>query len=220
MRLLPPTKNCKICFKEIKIDDMCRLFDKDICICQQCQKLIEPKFISFKASGYKALAFYDYNEFIKQQIYLFKGCFDYEMKDIFLNLFIKEIKLYYSRYVVIPIPSYSKDDEIRDFNHVVEVYKNIGVRLLPIIEKTAHFKQAENSAKKRQDIKKHLALKEQVDLSKQRVLLVDDIYTTGSTMAASIKLIEKLNPKEIRVLVLAKTNDKDYKKPNTNNSLH
>jgi competence protein ComFC len=199
---------------------MCRLFDKDICICQQCQKLIEPKFIGFKASGYKALAFYDYNEFIKQQIYLFKGCFDYEMKDVFLNLFIKETKLYYSRYVVIPIPSYSKDDEIRGFNHVVEVFKNLGVKLLPIIEKTAHFKQAENSAKKRQDIKKHLALKEQVDLSKQRVLLVDDIYTTGSTMAASIKLIEKLNPKEIRVLVLAKTNDKDYKKPNTNNSLH
>lgn len=199
---------------------MCRLFDSNICLCHQCQKLIEPKFISFKANGYKALAFYDYDEFIKKQIYLFKGCFDYEMKDVFLNLFIKEIKLYYTRYVVIPIPSYIKDDEIRGFNHVVEVYKNLGLKLLPILEKTSHFKQAENSAKTRQDIKKHLALKEKVDLSKQRVLLVDDIYTTGSTIAASIKLIEQLKPKEIRVLVLAKTNDKEYKKPNTKHSLH
>ena len=213
---MPPIKNCKICFKEIKIDDICRLFDWNICLCQQCQKMLKPKFVSFKVDGYKGLAFYDYDEFIKKQIYLYKGCFDYEMKDVFLNLFIKEIKLYYRGYTIIPVPSYQKDDEIRGFNHVVEVYKNLDLKMLPIIVKTSHFKQAENNAKTRQDIKKHLALKEQVDFSKTRVLLVDDIYTTGSTIRSAINLIEKLHPKEMRVLVLAKTKDKSKNKSNTN----
>ena len=62
-----------------------------------------------------------------------------------------------------------------------------------------------------------MALKENVSLENHDVLIVDDIYTTGSTMKAAINLVEKLNPKEIKVLVLAKTRDKDYKKVNTNN---
>ena len=142
------------------------------------------------------------------------------MKDIFLNLFIKELKIYFSGYKVIPIPSYKKDDELRGFNHVVEVFKMIGLDVLQIIEKTEHFKQAEKSAKERQSIKKYLQLNTENSLKKDRVLIVDDIYTTGSTMKAAINLVEKLNPKEIKVLVLAKTKNKEDKKSNTKQSLH
>ena len=142
------------------------------------------------------------------------------MKDIFLNLFIKELKIYFSGYKVIPIPSYKKDDELRGFNHVVEVFKMIDLDVLQIIEKTEHFKQAEKSAKERQSIKKYLQLNTEKSLKQDRVLIVDDIYTTGSTMKAAINLVEKLNPKEIKVLVLAKTKNKEDKKSNTKQSLH
>lgn len=192
----------------MKIDDICRLFDRDICICPSCQKELEPRFISFKTNGHKGMAFYEYSEYIKKLIYLYKGCFDYEMKDVFLNLFIKEIKAYYKGYKIIPAPSFYKDDEIRGFNHVIEVFKSMGLKIYPIIEKTSHFKQAEKGSKERQQIKNHLILKSNKSLSKEKVLIVDDIYTTGSTIRAMINLIEKLNPKAIRVLVLAKTKDK------------
>ena len=166
------------------------------------------------------MSLYDYSEFIKQQIYLFKGCSDYEMKDIFLNLFIKELKTYYKGYKIIPIPSYKKDDELRGFNHVVEVFKQMGLDLYQVIEKTEHFKQAEKSAKERQSIKKYLQLNNMKQLTKDRVLIVDDIYTTGATMKAAINLVEKLNPREIKVLVLAKTKNKEDQKSNTKQSLH
>lgn len=166
------------------------------------------------------MSLYDYSEFIKQQIYLFKGCSDYEMKDIFLNLFIKELKIYYKGYKIIPIPSYKNDDEIRGFNHVVEVFKQMGLDLYQVIEKTEHFKQAKKSAKERQSIKKYLQLNNTKQLTKNRVLIVDDIYTTGATIKAAINLVEKLNPKEIKVLVLAKTKNKEDQKSNTKQSLH
>ena len=166
------------------------------------------------------MALYEYSEFIKKQIYLFKGCYDYEMKDIFLNLFIKELKIYFSGYRIIPIPSYKKDDELRGFNHVVEVFKQMGLEVYQIIEKTEHFKQAEKGAKERQSIKKYLQLNTDKSLKKDKVLIVDDIYTTGATINAAIKLVETLDPKEIRVLVLAKTKNKDEKKSNTKHSLH
>ena len=187
---------------------MCRLFDKDVCICPSCQYELQPCFISFKVEGYNALAFYEYSPFIKNITYLYKGCFDYEMKDVFLNLFIKEIKRLYRGYKIIPAPSYKQDDENRGFNHVIEVFNQMGLDILPIIDKVAHFKQAENSAKKRKEIGKYLKFNAQPDLSKTKVLIVDDIYTTGSTIKAIVNMVEKLNPRSIKVLVLAKTKPK------------
>ena len=149
---------------------------------------------------------------MKNLIYLFKGCSDYEMKDVFLNLFIKELSIRYKGYKIVPIPSYKEDDELRGFNHVNEVYKMMKLQMLPILEKTEHFKQALKGAKRRKEIHKFLCLNTNKSLEKKKILIVDDIYTTGSTMKAAINLVEKLNPKEIRVLVLAKTKSKDTTK--------
>ena len=193
---------------------MCRIFDKDICVCSNCQNELEPLFIKFKVDGYKAVSIYEYTPFIKNLFYTYKGCFDYELNEAFLNMFYKEIRLKYRGYKVIPIPSYKEDDDKRGFNHVVESFKKLNLEALPIIEKTAHHKQADRTALERAEIYKYLCLKSHQKLEKDKVLIVDDIYTTGATMKAAINLIEKLNPKEIRVLVLAKTNDKLYKKVN------
>ena len=138
------------------------------------------------------------------------------MREVFLNLYYKELKILYSGFIAIPIPSFKEDDEIRGFNHVVEAFNFLGLEMMPIIVKTAHHKQAEKTAKKRKEINKFLALSKNPDLTNKKVLLVDDIYTTGSTIRSAINLIEKLHPKEIRVLVLAKTKDKSKNKSNTN----
>ena len=191
---------------------MCRLFDDDVCICPKCQDELDPKFVSFKVDGYKALAVYEYTPFIKNLIYLYKGCFDYELNETFLNLYIKEIKMRFHGYKIIPIPSYVEDDKKRGFNHVLEAFKKVGLEVLPIIEKTAHQKQADQTAKKRKEIGKYLAFKEKINLENTKVLIVDDIYTTGSTMRATINMVEKLDPKDIKVLVLAKTSDKGFEK--------
>ena len=199
------------------MDDMCHILDKDICICSKCQNEFDPKFVKFKVDGYKATSIYEYTPFIKNLIYTYKGCFDYELNEVFLTPFFKEIKAKYKGYKIIPAPSYKKDDEYRGFNHVVEVFKNLGLDILPIVVKTARHKQAENNSQKRKDIRKYLAINSGISLEKQKVLIVDDIYTTGATMKTMISLVEKLNPKVIKVLVLAKTRDKDYKKVNSNN---
>ena len=41
-------------------------------------------------------------------------------------------------------------------------------------------------------------------ITNQKILLVDDIYTTGSTVNECSKILKQANPKKIGVLVLAK----------------
>ena len=209
---MPPIRNCLICFKKVNITDFCRLFNAEIPICQACQTEMEPKFISFSVDGHKATSIYDYNPFIRKLIYQYKGCYDYELHKVFLDRYAKEIKLRYFDYVVIPIPSYKNEDEERGFNHVVETFKSLGVNMLNIIEKTEKHKQAVSTFNQRKEVYKYLELNSHPDLSKKKVLIVDDVYTTGSTMKAAIHLVEKLNPKKIDVLVVAKTRGKQLLK--------
>ena len=208
MRYLPPTRSCKICFKTIKETDFCRIFNSKIAICGACQKEMNPKYISFKINTYDGLSIYDYNPFIRQLIYQYKGCYDYELFDVFINSLYTELKLHYLNYALIPIPSFKNDDEERGFNHVKEIFKNLGLKTLDILEKTEKHKQATSSVEEREKVYKVLALKEKPDLRKTKVLIVDDIYTTGATMKSAINLLEKLNPKAIKVLVIAKTKPK------------
>ena len=177
---------------------------------------MEAKFIRFDIDGYKGRAIYEYNSFIQNLIYQYKGCCDYELFQVFMNPFFKEISLRYKGYKLIPAPSYKDDDEKRGFNHVIEAFKILGLDVLDIAIKTAHHKQAEKSKEQRKDIRKYLMLKEHPDLSKEKVLIVDDIYTTGATIRSLINMVEKLNPKKICVLVLAKTRNKLHNKTNTN----
>ena len=47
----------------------------------------------------------------------------------------------------------------------------------------------------------------------KKILLVDDVITTGASILASIKLLEKYKPKKIVVLVILRDGNKeDYRK--------
>ena len=204
MRLNAPTRICKLCFKDIKGVNLFNLVHPETCICRTCFKDIVGRFIPFRVSGYKALAVYHYDEKIQSLIYQLKGCFDIEIADVFLSRYKDELNLMFHNYVMIPVPSYYKNDLKREFNHVVKIFKILKLPMLKILRKIKGVKQANSTSKQRKDISKYLTIKN-TDLSGKKVLIVDDVYTTGSTMKAAIKLVEKLHPKTIKVLVISKT---------------
>ena len=205
MKLKELTRTCKLCFKEYEETDLIYVLNNKIDVCKYCYKDIKAKFNNFDVLGYKALSIYEYDEKIQALLYQLKGCFDIEIAHMFLERYRRELSLFYHGYVMVPIPSYFKDDQRREFNHVEEIFKPLKLPMLKLIMKTSSMKQASNTSNRRKDISKCLKLVNEEDLSKKKVLLVDDVYTTGSTMKAAVELIEKLHPKKIRVLVMSKT---------------
>lgn len=201
---LDQTQICKNCFKDIDNVDLFIFINKNPSLCKNCIATFEPKFYSFKVDGIKVLALYDYDDLFKELIYKFKGCYDYELHPIFLEQYKRELKLLYHGYKIIPAPSYKDDDRKRGFNHVIEIYKSLGLEIVEAFEKTEKFKQADHNFKDRKKIKNYIKIKETISPN-SKILLVDDIYTTGSTLKTMISLLKDSGIKTIKGLVLCKT---------------
>ena len=204
------TPICKICFKKIEENSFHYLLTKNPTICHDCLLLFEPKLNKFLIDDIKAINIYFYNDKIKELLYQFKGCKDYELKTTFLEYYKTYLDLKFFGYVMIPAPSFADSDKERGFNHVEEIFKSLNLKMLPCIHKTKKIKQADLSQEERLNIEKILVI-DDIDLTGKKILIVDDVYTTGSTIKSMIKLIKQKNPKTIKVLVMSKTIDLDQR---------
>lgn len=145
--------------------------------------------------------------FFRNLLYLFKGCGDYELREVFLSRFRRELKIRFAGYSVIPAPSNEAEDEKRGYNHVVEIAKSLDLPILPLLFKNKPFKQSARSFSERRKVKDDLSLKNGSPIVREKILLMDDVVTTGETMKAMIDLVRPLRPKKIRFLALATKKD-------------
>lgn len=202
--LLSQTKHCKICFKEIRDKSLHNLLSKNNNLCEECFSKFEPQFIHFDMNGVKGLSIYKYDECLKELIYKYKGCYDIELKSVFLSRYILYLKTIYLGYKIIPMPSYYLDDEQRGFNHVLEIAKLLNLPICRCIEKTEKIKQADLNYKERKQIGNVLKINNLESIKGSKILLFDDICTTGSTLRAAIQLVRQGKPKKIKILTIAK----------------
>lgn len=178
-------------------------------LCLKCFNKLKKIYQKFDINGHDCLALYEYDGMMKSLIFQFKGCYDFELKDIFLERFHNFLKLKYHDYYLIPVPSSVEDDRARGFNHVDEVFKTMNLPIIYCIKKTQKMKQSDKSAEERKGISKFLKLEDGINLTSKKLLIVDDIHTTGSTLKACFELLEKCHPSKISALVLCKTRDLD-----------
>lgn len=199
-----PTKHCKICFEEIKDYSLFNIANKNSEICEKCYNKFKPKFIHFHIGDIDALSIYEYDENIRDLLFKFKGCYDIELKDVFLERFINYLKIKYQGYSVVPLPSYHLDNEKRGFNHIEEIYNRLKLPMLKILIKIKNEKQAKKNRKQRMTSQNNFEITDTNIVKNKKILIVDDVYTTGSSMNAAINLVKLGKPRKISVLVIAK----------------
>lgn len=207
--LLPQTRVCKICFQDIYVDNFLD-FTKKHEICRKCRKNIHEKWIKFKVENVQGYAIYEYKENIQSLLYQYKGCYDYELKNVFLDKYNLLISLLYHGYHLVCIPSNKEDDEVRGFNHVAEMFSLVKLKKLDVFYKLYKYKQSDRNSEQRKEIEKCLKVKDNIDLTNKKILLVDDVMTTGSTISAAVKLLKERNVKKIKILVMSKVLLEDF----------
>ncbi|MCB9497997.1 MAG: ComF family protein [Erysipelotrichaceae bacterium] len=201
----PPIKICKICLKPIHNWNIYSFFHQSCSVCSICQNRLVPLFYKFSINQIPCLSIYKYDDNIKTFLYQVKACYDIELATIFLERFAKELHCKYHDFYLVPAPSFHDDDLKREFKHVEEIFRPLNLPFLPIVEKTAPYKQADHNKEQRKEINLYLKLNTNKKLYGKKILIVDDVFTTGSTVKAIIKLVKGLKPKKIEVLVMSKT---------------
>ena len=207
------TPFCKVCFKDIRRYDFASLFE-DYPICPSCFNSMEPKTVVTMLDGIKTTSLFVYNDKVKQMLYQCKGCFDYEMADIFLSRHKTFLRRKYKDWVLVPAPSYESKNQVRGFNHVVEMFKGLERPFIHAIEKTDNVKQADLNFVERQQIGKHLAWRKGVSVTGLNILFVDDLLTTGATAKACAKMLLEHGANKVEILVMARTIDPKKRKEN------
>ena len=114
-------------------------------------------------------------------------------------------------YVLVPVPLEKRKLKWRGFNQSEEIGKEISKFLnIPLINDIL-FKiketppQVELSEKEREEnIKGVFIIRNRKKISGKKILLVDDVYTTGSTMEEAARVLKKAGAKEVIGIVIAR----------------
>ena len=151
---------------------------------------------------FKGLTLLNFSEFTHNLILQIKARNDLELAYKLLTPFKAFIKDKFKDYHLIPAPSTKASNKKRGFNHVVELFKLFDLPILEAFIKTKDFKQSNKRLNQRIDIKEVIKLKEGIILP-NKILVVDDIITSGNTLKTCLELLERHRPKKLKFLVVA-----------------
>ena len=191
-----------MCFKEHHLDFTSVLVK--VTMCQKCYQSLKVTYKKEKLEDCEVLSVYLYNEPLKSLLYNLKALGDIELVKPLLDRHMLYLKFKYRNYILLPAPSTKESEEKRGFNHVGELFKDIGP-IYYLLEKSENFKQSDLSYIERQEVGKKIILHDGERLKNKNVLIVDDLKTTGATIRAIILKIKPFNPKKIKILTLAAT---------------
>lgn len=112
---------------------------------------------------------------------------------------------------IIPVPISKKRMKERGYNQSLLIAKALGKNLHINVEtncllKTKHVTAQSklNKEERKQNIQNVYELKNKQILNNRKILLVDDIYTTGNTVNECSKVLKQANPERIDILALTK----------------
>lgn len=197
---------------------ICKKISKEnICIkCRQKLKKIERSKISKCNGAYfdKMAYVFNYEGIIRERLieykfneggYLYKTFSEILIKNEKISRFIKKYD------IIIPVPVHRERKKQRGYNQTELIAKKIATQLeikleLDILIKVKNIKPQSTLDKenRKMNIQNVYKLQNAEKIKGKKVLLLDDIYTTGSTINECSRMLNLAKPMKIGALTIAK----------------
>jgi competence protein ComFC len=151
----------------------------------------------------KNVSLFQYNDFLKEVIARFKFRGDY----IIAKIFAEQIKLELSQLdydLLVPIPLSEERLYERGFNQAEALLTESGFTSTLLLTRIHSEKQSKKSRTERIHVPQVFQVSKDPGVNGKTILLVDDIYTTGSTLRHAAKLLKGAGAARIQSLTLAR----------------
>ncbi len=163
---------------------------------------------------HSALGFFEENSLLQKLLYAYKYDFVEDVLKIFqilLQQFLNLNKQYFEQLeLIVPVPLHKRRFAERGFNQAEEIAKILAAELdVPFENILIRKKSTKQQAKLQKDeriknIKDAFVLKENFDIKGKNILLVDDVFTTGSTLDESARILKEAGAGLIKAFTLAR----------------
>jgi competence protein ComFC len=192
---------CRLCRRPFKLLDE-KFRDGDLC--HDCFRWEEdPKWQGYLKKNYSIFL---YNEFLKEVIAKFKFRGDYLLAKVFAEYFRVQIPKM-TAHIYVPIPLSEERLYERGFNQALALLREAGLKPTEILTRVHAEKQSKKSRSERIHLPQVFQLSPEThatDIQGKSILLIDDIYTTGSTLRHAAKLLKEAGAERITSLTLAR----------------
>ncbi|MGC4377982.1 ComF family protein [Fictibacillus sp. Mic-4] len=154
----------------------------------------------------KNRSLYIYNDHLKEMIARIKYRGDAKLIEAFQLPLKKLFKKHFKDYTVVPIPLSEKRHYERGFNQAELLARLLDVPVMNALVRTIHEeKQSKKSRAERIAIKHPIfRMVEQQSVHSKNILLIDDVYTTGSTLRQAALALKEAGATTICSITLAR----------------
>ena len=174
--------------------------------CPKCDRPLEglePRFIQgdhcydcirweedpqWKSCLTKNISLYKYNEFLQEVLARYKFRGDYILAKIFAEK-VLQITKQHKMELLVPIPLSSERLQERCFNQAEAILLEAGLSPVHLLKRIHSEKQSKKSRHERIHVKQVFQLETDAQIEGKTILLIDDIYTTGSTLRHAAKIL-------------------------------
>lgn len=191
-------ETCRICCRPFKnLEEKFRHGD----LCYDCFRWEEDP--EWQGNLYLNTSIYLYNDFLKEVMARYKFRGDY----ILAKIFAESMKVFLQKLtpdVLVPIPLSEERLYERGFNQADALIIESGYQPTRLLSRIHSEKQSKKSRHERIHFPQVFQVEASESMMGKNVLLIDDIYTTGSTLRHAAKLLKAAGAERVQSLTLAR----------------
>ena len=175
--------------------------EKQTEICRDCSKKFQRADIKEEDPFLDHItSLYTYNEAMREYLHQFKFLQDVALASIFAN----ELRPYLLKRdaIIVPIPMHPEKKVQRTFSPVDELLKRARIPFTHILDKTGTEAMGEKSRTERLAMEPLFALKPGATVQSGTYIVLDDIYTTGTTLRHAATVLKEAGARRVEAVTL------------------